>query len=77
MSYLRGLAVLTLYVLCLASLTTGEESEPGRTAWAGDELSVSWPLPALHPPAVDTVVVDGVSQGHLLSRRSDFYTRNF
>ena len=66
LSYLLRLPVLALDVLRLTTLAAGEETEPVRTARTGDRLRVGRPGPALHPPVVHTVVVDGVSQRHLL-----------
>ena len=58
--------MLTLDVVTLASLALGEQPEPEGTTWTGDRFQVGRPLPTVHPPAVHAVVVDGVSEGHLL-----------
>ena len=47
-----------------------------RLAWTGLWCVVWPPLPALHPPVVHAVVVDGVSEGHLLDHGCDTDTDN-
>merc|ERR1719278_361924 len=73
--HLGWCSMFTLDIGGLTPITLGKQSKLVVTPWTG-VWGVVWPpLPTLHPPVVHAVVVDGVSEGHLLIKQQTVLTR--